>query len=100
MIFSKLLALMSLLAPIVAKSLTICVPSAEGAEVETIKTLYNSFCDKLDKKNFGADTLTNALPVISLNFTTSGTDKCDLDNCHSSYATLLSTCKFSLLSSL
>ena len=79
-----------------SSSAPVCVPSAEGYQVQTLKNLYNVFCEDLSKEDFAASREVYGIPVISLSFapaTDSG--KCDANNCLTIYASLIKSCKYS-----
>jgi hypothetical protein len=96
MLPASLLALTaSFILPLIAAASTpVCIPSAEGYQLDTLDTLYQSFCSDLSKSGFSASQELYGVPVISLRFVpTPGVDKCDQANCLSTFGTLAQSCK-------
>ncbi|PMD48367.1 hypothetical protein L207DRAFT_627106 [Hyaloscypha variabilis F] len=95
MLPASLLALTaSFILPLIAAASTpVCIPSAEGYQLDTLDTLYQSFCSDLSKSGFSASQELYGVPVISLRFVpTPGVDKCDQANCLSTFGTLAQSC--------
>jgi hypothetical protein len=96
MLPTSLLALMaSLVLPLIAATSTpVCIPSAEGYQLEKLDTLYQTFCSDLSKSGFSASQEVYGVPVISLSFVpTNGVDKCNQTNCLSTFGALTQSCK-------
>ena len=79
---------------IAATTKPVCIPSGQGYQLETLDTLYKTFCSDLSKSGFSASQEVYGVPVISLSFVpTTGADKCDQANCLSTFQTLTQSCK-------
>jgi hypothetical protein len=91
-----LLAFMaSLIIPLIAaSSIPVCISSAEGYQLDTLNTLYQTFCGDLSKDGLSASRGVYGVPVISLSFVpTTGADECDQANCLSTFGTLIQSCQ-------
>ncbi len=79
---------------IVASSTPVCVPSAEGYQLDILSNLYHLFCGYLSKEGFTASQEVYGVPVISLSFIPgTGSDKCDQTDCLSTFGSLIQSCK-------
>jgi hypothetical protein len=99
MLLTSLLAFTtSLLFPIVAASSTPdCVSSNSGYATSDITILYKDFCSVLEKNNFTSDVQLYGIFIVSFGFTlASNVTVCDVNNCLSSYLSMVESCKLNL----
>lgn len=95
MIYVEVFAFASFLVPLAVAFTPVCVPSSQGITIETIGLLTKTFCAGLEKKNFTSDLQVYGVPNVSLGFIpANGTNPCDLNNCLSSYDSLVESCKW------
>ncbi|PMD55779.1 uncharacterized protein K444DRAFT_616844 [Hyaloscypha bicolor E] len=63
----------SLILPLIAASTSVCPPSAEGYQLDTLNPIYQSFCFDLSQSRFSASQEIYGVPVISLNLASTQT---------------------------
>lgn len=56
----------SLILPLITASTPVCPPSAEGYQLDTLNTIYQSFCSDLSQPGFSASQEVYGVPVVSL----------------------------------
>jgi len=93
---TSLLALTaSLIIPLIAaSSIPICEPSTQVYATSDITTLYKDFCGVLEKNNFTSDVQLYGAFIVSFGFISANSSNvCDLNNCLSSYFSLVQSCQ-------